>query len=240
MKIVEKLKEIKIPEYLEELNNKYKVFNKDIIFLENSLLDYKMELEQLQKKYNVKTIEEEIREQKSLQYKIYLNILRAKYKYVADLVYSVLDTELFTSYNSGKKESEKFFKWLFNTYGIKYENYYHFIEFKTFYKDYIDINYESIDIDYDNVLVEVYAEYYFRGACEDKVKFIIPISTLNKINVLTDEFKKYIEVIIKEKEETDKTKAIKNEQLEYAQFLRLKEKFENNKSAKLYEPTIDN
>lgn len=216
---------IKIPEYLEELNDKYKVLDKDVILLENSLSDYKMELEQLREKYNVKTIEDEIKKKNSLQRKTYDNIIKAKYKYVAELVFSALNKEIFSSYIS--KEKERFFKWLSDTYGIAYTQFYNFISFETFYKDYVDIDYKDIDIDYDNISAKIYAEYYFRGECDDKVEFAVPINTLNKIDILADEFKQYFERLAKEKDDADKARAIEAEQREYAQFLKLKEKFGN-------------
>lgn len=216
---------VKIPEHLKELNAEYKALDKDIISLENSLSNYKTELEQLREKYNAENIEDEIKKKNSLQRKTYGNIIKAKYKYVAELVLSALNIEIVSSYSSKKKNKERFFKWLSDTYGIVYEQYYHFTDFETFYKDYVDIDYKDIDINYDNVSAEIYAEYYFRGECDDKVKFIVPMHTLNKIDTLADEFKQYLETLIKEKEEADKEMAIKVEQQEYAQFLRLKEKF---------------
>ena len=216
---------VKIPEHLKELNTEYKALDKDIISLENSLSNYKTELEQLREKYNAENIEDEIKKKSSLQSKTYGNIIKIKYKYVAELVLSALNIEIVSSYSLKKKNKERFLKWLSDTYGIVYEQYYHFIDFETFYKDYVDIDYKDIDINYDNVSAEIYAEYYFRGECDDKVKFIVPIHTLNKIDILADEFKQYLEALIKEKEEADKEMAIKVEQQEYAQFLRLKEKF---------------
>ena len=201
---------------------------KDIILLENSLADYKMELEQLREKYNVENIEDEIKKKNSLQRETYSNIIKAKYKYVAELVFSALNMEIFSSYIPKEKTKQRFFKWLSDTYGIVYHQYYHFTEFETFYKDYIDdINYKDIDVCYDNVSVKIYAEYYFRGECDDKVEFIVPINTLNNIDVLLDEFKQYFEMLITEKDEADKARAIEVEQREYAQFLKLKEKFGN-------------
>jgi hypothetical protein len=216
---------VKIPEHLKELNAEYESLDKDIISLENSLADYKAELEQLREKHNAEIIECEIKKKSSLQRKTFDNIIKVKYKYVAELVLSMLNNENLSSYASKRKDRERFFKWLSDTHGIIYEQCYHFTDFETFYNDYIDIDYKNIDISYDNVSAEIYAEYYFRGECDDKVKFIIPRYTLNKIDTLADEFNQYLETIIKEKEEVAKANAIKTEQQEYAQFLRLKEKF---------------
>ena len=213
-------------EQLKELNNIREKARKQMISLEVSLNDYKTELAQLREKYNVDEIEKQFSEQFNLKHNSYENILKLKYKYIADLIYKIINSEILTKYSLRNKEVDNFFNWLFENYKIRYKRACNFIDFKTFYEDYLNETYSIIDIIYNNIEVKVYAEYWFRNEIDDEVELIIPISILDKIETVSDEINNYLDNLITEKEEEKRLEKEEREKQEYEHFLRLKEKYE--------------
>ena len=211
---------------LKELNIIHDKATKQMNLLNVSLNDYKTELEQLREKYNVGEIEKQISEQFNLKHNSYENILKLKYKYIADLIYKIINSEILTKYSSRNKEVDNFLNWLFENYKIRYKRSCNFIDFKTFYEDYLNETYSIIDIIYNNIEVKVYAEYWFRNELDDEVEFIIPISILDKIETVSDEINNYLDNLITEKEEEKRLEKEKSEKQEYEQYLKLKEKYE--------------
>lgn len=212
---------------LKELNNIHEKAIKEMNLLEVSLNDYKTELKQLREKYNVDEIEKQISEQFKLKHNSYENIIRIKYKYIADLIFNILNVKFFNTYASDNQKKKEFFEWLFVNYKIKYYAAYSFISFETFYADYLNSNYKNIDISWDNRSVKAYEEYYFRNELDDKVTFEIPMSVIDKVETVAEKINNYVQTVIKKEEEARRLEKEKIEKQEYEQFLRLKEKYEN-------------
>lgn len=213
-------------EQLKELNNIYEKAIKEMNLLEVSLSDYKTELKQLREKYNVDEIEEQFSEQFKLKHNTYENIIKFKYKYIADLIFNILNAKFFNTYASDDQKKKEFFEWLFVNYKIKYYAAYSFITFETFYADYLNSNYKNIDISWDNRSVKAYEEYYFRNELDDKVTFEIPMSVIDKVETVAEKINNYVQTVIKKEEEARRLEKEKIEKQEYEQFLRLKEKYE--------------
>lgn len=207
---------------LEELNIKYKQSEENISDLESKLSDYKQELEILRKKYNVDIIESEIRNEKSLNTKTSNKIFKVKFKYISDIIYNVLQENIFKD----KNERKVFFKWLYENYKIKYDAYYDYIEFDTFYNSYIEGSYKAVELEENNIGCYIKAEFYFRGDLDDKVEFSIPFNVLNDFDNFEKNVKEYFDLRQKEIEKEKEEKNAKKEQAEYELFLKLKGKFE--------------
>lgn len=208
---------------INEIKEEYKQKEKTLIFLENSLAEYKEELDALRKKYNFYEIDKKIDEVFKQRMELRDNLYKAKFKYISDIIYNVFQKNIFKD----KNERKVFFKWLYENYKIKYDAYYHYIDYDTFYNDYIKGNYKDIELEENSLGVYIQAEFYFRGELDDKVEFSIPFNVLNDFDNFEKNIKEYFNLRQKEIEKENEEKKIKKEQAEYELFLKLKEKFEN-------------
>lgn len=213
---------------LNRLESEYSCISKNIILLEGSLSDYKKELTQLQAKHNVLATEFKIKQQNMSLKRTYRNILKLKCKYLSELIIGVINHKEVSLNNTEKNYIIKdLFGWLEDNYSIKFRRQEDYITFEKFYKDHINIGYKDIDMRIHDDYVLIHADYYFRGEHDDTIDFIIPLKVLNKVETLEKDFAEFLNNLIQKKEELKKEQRKKAEQREYAQFLRLKEKFEN-------------
>lgn len=220
----------KTQENLSLLNNKINSLTKAIEILKNNLLPYEEELKELKEKYKVEEIQKDI-----INFTYNLNKAKTQrdiisYRYIAGVVSYYISQLKFKT----KPEKLAFNKWLKENFGIQYISKQDFIEFYTFYKDYIIENKEvdeDIDLEYNykSNTVEVEADYWFRGELDDTVKFIVSLKTLENLEEFEKAVYSYFESIKKEEEEKAKQKAIEQEEKEYQYYLKLQEKYGNTK-----------
>lgn len=223
---------IELNNYLNPLTKQYEGYTQTIETLDAKLNDYRAELATLKNKYDVTAIEKEISKNNLQKNKTKNKIMTIKYRYIAKLIYDKICYREDGVFNRNDKNAS-FFKWLYETFKIKYKREWNFIDYETFYVDYIqehkDID-EDLDLEFnhDSDSFSVEAEYYFRHELDDRVELIIPTIVLNNLEEFEDSVNSYFkELKIKAEEETNQ-KAIEAEKKEYEQYLKLKEKYENN------------
>ena len=145
-----------------------------------------------------------------------------------ELSSGVINHERFAPNDAEKNYAIKdLFGWLENNYSIKFRRQENYITFEKFYKDHINIGYKDIDIRIHDNHVLIHADYYFRGEHDDTIDFIIPLKVLSKVETLEKDLTGFLNHLIQKQEDFKKEQRKKAEQREYAQFLKLKEKFEN-------------
>ena len=211
---------------INEINEEYKQKEKHLISLENSLAEYKEELDALREKYNFYKIDKEKDEIFKQRMELRDNLYKAKFKYISDVIFNSLQKYIFPDHISKNEERKKFLKWLYETYKIKYDSYYDYIEFETFYNSYIQGNYKDIELEENSLGVYIQAEFYFRGELDDKVEFSIPFQILKDMDNFEKSVDEYFNVRFEQIIEDEKEKNAKKEQAEYELFLKLKGKFE--------------
>lgn len=212
-----------INEIEEECKQKEKIF----ISIENNLSEYNIELEKLKEKYNVYEIDTKRSEIFKQRMDLRDNLYKAKFKYISDIIYNSLQKYIFPDYISKNEERKKFLKWLYENYKIKYDSYYDYIEFETFYDSYIKGNYKDVELEENSSGVYIQAEFYFRGELDDKVEFSIPFNVLKNFDNFEKNIDEYYNARFEQIIEDEKEKNAKKEQAEYELFLKLKGKFEN-------------
>lgn len=224
-------------EILSSLDNKHKSLTKAIETLENGLLPYEEKLKKLKEKYNVEKIQKEIKKFTYIANKTKVQKDIVAYRYLASVVYSY-----FSQLNTETKPKKvAFTNWLKEEFGVRYVSEQDYIDFCTFYKDYIVEDKEAeedIDLEYDysSNTVEVEADYWFRSELDDTVKFIVSLKTLENLEEFEKAICSYFENIKKEEEEKTKQKAMEQEEKEYQYYLKLQEKYGDiKKGEELYD-----
>ena len=212
---------------INEIKEEYKQKEKTLISLENNLSEYNIELEKLKEKYNFYEIDTKRSEIFKQRMELKDNLYKAQFKYISDIIYNSLQKYIFPDYISKKEERKKFLKWLYENYKIKYDSYYDYIEFETFYNSYIKGNYKDVELEENSLGVYIQAEFYFRGELDDKVEFSIPFNVLKNFDNFEKSVDEYFNVRFEQIIEDEKEKNAKKEQAEYELFLKLKGKFEN-------------
>lgn len=224
---MELFSDIKIPECLNDLERQRIALEQYIVKCEGSLNMYHKEVDALRAKYNVDTICNHIQLHRQERDGLCKSIYCVKFKYIARLIYHMTHDNLkLLPEIPSKKAISQFFQWLEDKYGIRYHSEYKYIGFDTFYKDHIEDEDISSNLELTDNEATVSAEYLFRSELDDAVALIIPIAAFSAIESIASDFDGYFDHSLREQQRKYEAKQRENEQREYEQYLKLREKFE--------------